>query len=192
MSENLIINVDLDLILKTGLSIQDFLFLQLIKSGKKELMNEYHSMFGMILNKEGVDRLIKKGFLIKKSDNLGYVFANFQTTDDFNSFTTIKAEDAIEDIKNTYPKKTPSGNRVGLQSDSAKWGPKYLSIIKKDRALHQKILRCIEAEKQHRKKSNSEEYWALLLTYVNNKRWEVYIDDIDNFNSDDNVFSKDI
>lgn len=190
MVDNLIINVNIDLILKSGLSIQDYLFLQLVKSGKKELMQEYHSQFGMLLTKEEVNRLIDGGYLLMLNKEGKYVFDNFKVSDDFNKLTEIKVEDALQDIKDIYPKKTPSGARH-LQGDINKWGPKYLSIIKKDRTLHEKILRCIEAEKVHRKKNNQEEFWALLLTYVNNKRWELYIDSIDSF-EESNVFSKDI
>lgn len=190
MSENLIITVDVDLILKTGMSIQEFLFLQLIKSGKKELMREYHEQFGLILNKDSVDRLIRLGYLSMKSKEGKYVFDNFKVTGDFNNLTEIKVEDALKDLKNTYPKKTPSGSRH-LQGDKEKWEPKYLSIIKKDRALHEKILKCIEAEKVHRKTNHNEEFWALMTTYINNKRWELFIDSIDN-EVEENVFSKDI
>ncbi len=190
MSDNLIINVNIDLILKTGLSIQDYLFLQLIKSEKKELMREYHEQFGLILTKDAVDRLIKKGFLIMKNTEGKYVFDNFKVSNDFNNLTEVKVEDAIQDIKDTYPKKTPSGSRH-LQGDSNKWGPKYLSIIKKDRILHEKILMCIEAEKVHRKANHNEEFWALLLTYVNNKRWELFMDEIST-PKEENIFSKDI
>ena len=107
MVDNLIINVNIDLILKSGLSIQDYLFLQLIKSGKKELMSEYHSQFGMILNKEEVNRLINGGYLLMLNKEGKYIFENFKVSDDFNKLTEIKVEDALQDIKDTYPKKTP-------------------------------------------------------------------------------------
>jgi hypothetical protein len=189
--DNFILTINLDLILKAGLSFQDYLFLQLIKNGKKELMREYHSLFGMILDKKGVDRLINLGYLQINDSIKGYVFSNFITTDEFNTLVEIKESEVIEDLKRVYPKKTPSGKRLGLQNDKEKWGPKYISIIKGDRAMHNKVLECIEREKEHRKLAGQEEFWPLLTTYINNQRWEAFIDSVE-AKQEDNIFSRDI
>lgn len=191
MVDNFILTINLDLILKADLSFQDYLFLQLIKNDKKELMREYHSLFGMILGKKEVDRLVDIGYLQILDKDKGYVFSNFTTTEEFNILTTVKEDEVVEDLKRVYPKKTPSGKRLGLQNDKEKWGPKYVSIIKNDRAMHNRIIECIEREKIHRKLSGQEEFWPALTTYINNQRWEAFIDSIEAKEAD-NIFSRDI
>lgn len=191
MVDNFILTINLDLILKASLSFQDYLFLQLIKNHKKELMQEYHAEFGMILTKDEVDHLIAIGYLQIIDKTKGYVFNNFIITEEFNTLTSVKEDEVIEDLKRVYPKKTPSGKRLGLQNDKDKWGPKYMSIIKGDRALHLRIIECIEREKTHRKLSGQEEFWPLLTTYINNERWEAFIDSVE-AKEELNVFSRDI
>lgn len=188
----MIINVDLNILMKANISIQEYLFLQLIKNKQKDLLVEYYSVFGKLVEPININKLIGRGWLLANDPN-DKSFENFKVSNDFIHLTEIRLDDAIEELKSIYPKQTPSGDRKGLQADSDKWGVRYLKLINRDRALHEKILMCIEAEKIHRKNTKQEEYWALLATYVNNRRWETYIDDIDNFNKElDNIFSKDI
>lgn len=191
MNDNLIFNINLDLLLRAGITVNQYFIMQLIHNKKKELFRQYMEIF----HKSPVDvndlkYLVSKEFLIMKDINGKYTFENLMVTKLFTNLAFINVDDAIEELENTYPKKTPITGRR-LHADKDKWSKKYLSIIKKDRTLHDKIILCIKAELQHRQKTDGQEYWALLSTYINNKRWEQYLDDIDGY-SEESKFSKDI
>lgn len=178
MTDNLIFSVNMDVLLRAGISVNQYFMLQLIKNKQAELFMEYRTQFANPVSKEDLQLLIKNGFLGMRDSSKKFTFENLYVTDDFLNLSEIKVDDALAELREVYPKFTPEKKRR-LQADSHKWGPKYLSIIKRDRSLHDKIIKCIKAELKHRKSTNSEEFWALLTTYVNNKRWEVYMDGLD-------------
>lgn len=198
MSDNLVFTINFDTLLRTGLGVNQFTFLTLLKHNKSNLFEEYRSQeksIGRMTSMEIIEDLIDKGWLLR-IDNSEHGkkdarFSNFKVTDKFNELVDVNNTDIIQELKDAYPKKTPSGNRVNLQQDSDKWIPKYLKAIGDNKDLHNIVLKCIEAEKINRKKTKAEEYWALLTTYVNNRRWEVYINNIDNI-QDSSVFERDI
>lgn len=178
MTDNLIFSVNMDVLMRAGISINQYFMLQLLKNKQADLYIEYRASFANPVNKDDMVSLIKKGYLATRGDPNKFTFDNLYVTEAFLELGSIKIDDALEELKSVYPKVTPEKKRR-LQSDSHKWGPKYLSIIKKDRVLHDKIIKCIKAETKHRNATNSTEFWPLLLTYVNNKRWEDYMDEID-------------
>jgi len=190
MADNLIFNVDVDVLLRAGISINQYFMLHLIKNKRAELYMNYRELFSNPVTKDDMLSLIKNGYLATRSDPNKFTFDNLLVTPKFIGLNEIKIEDALEELANTYPKVTP-GKKRRLQSDQHKWGPKYLSIIKKDRTLHNRIITCIKAEAIHRKATGNEEFWPLLTTYVNNKRWLDYMEDIVNF-TEENKFSRDI
>lgn len=188
---NLVFTVDFDKLLQTGIKIQHYLFLKLLDNkNKAKLFNYYSEQFGPLVRPFDVDYLFDKGLLdlLRRDKNeststnrfKNYGLSNMFTTKLFSDlFDKPIIVDAIEDLKNTYPTKTPAKKRR-LQSDPDKWKPKYLSIIKGKPELHELIIKCIKAEAKHRRSTGSEEFWPLLTTYINNKRWEDYEDEAEN------------
>lgn len=175
---NLIFTVDLDLLLQSGISINQYFFLKILDNQNVDLYRFYLEQFKSPITKEDLEYLIQKGVLITKDKTNRFTFENLKVTNTFKDiFEEIKS-DAIKELEEIYPKKTPFKKRR-LQSDKGKWGPKYLSIIKGKPELHEKILNCIKAEEKHRKQTGSEEFWAMLTTYINNARWEDYMEDAD-------------
>ena len=187
--KNLLFTVDFNILLQAGLTINQFFFLQLSDKNGVDLYRFYLEQFPQPISKADVIYLIEKGLLVTKDGSSRYTFENLRTTKLFRDLFEKKVPNAIADLEETYPKKTPSGRR--LHSDGAKWKPKYLSIVKGKPELHENILKCIKAEAQHRKKNGNEEFWPLLTTYVNNRRLEDYEDEIEEFSEEDK-FSKDI
>lgn len=173
-------SVDYDILLQIGLTINQYFFLWMIDNGDVSLYRLYLEQFPSPVNKLDLETLINKDLIDLKNktrEGILYTFENIKTTNHYKELFEKKINNAIEELQLTYPKKTPFKKRR-LQSDPDKWRPKYLSIIKGKPELHQTILQCIQAESVHRKKTNSEEFWPLLTTYINNKRWEDYEDDI--------------
>lgn len=186
---NFSFTVDFDILLQTGLTINQYFFLQLSDKNNVDLYRFYIEQFPQPVNKADIIYLIEKGLLVTKDGSARFTFENLRTTLLYRDLFEKKVPNAIAELEEVYPKKTPSGRR--LHSDAAKWKPKYLSIVKGKPDLHEVIIKCIKAEAQHRKKNSNEEFWPLLTTYVNNRRWEDYEDEIEEFSEEDK-FSKDI
>jgi len=187
--ENVIFEVNLNSLLEAGISINQYFFLQLSHIGKVANYRLYLEQFSQPINKEDIKYLIDKGLLITKDRTERYTFENLEPTDLFKRLFDPDIPNAIEELMAVYPKKTPLGRR--LQSDGHKWKPAYLKIIKGRPVLHDLIIKCIKAEEAVRRKAGQLEYWPLMTTYINNKRWEDYEDEIDDFSEEDK-FSKDI
>lgn len=171
--------VDYNILLQAGITINQYFFLQLSDSNSVDLYRYYVEQFPQPVNREDIVFLIEKGLLTTKDKTSRFTFENLTTTALFRQLFIKKVESAIEELENTYPKKTPAKKRR-LQSDGDKWKPKYLSIVKGKPELHNTILNCIKAEIKHRRATGSEEFWPLLTTYINNRRWEDYLDELDN------------
>ena len=173
-----IISIDLEKLIEVELSIEQFVFLSLIDENKPLLYEAYSKKFkNIIQSKNQLTELIDKGILkMEKADN--YDFANFKVTEAFHQLFNNDKAKIIQEIKEVYPKQTPSGQRKGLQADSNKWIPKYLNIVKNNSQLHSLIIDCIKYEMHDRNLNNQAEYIPLLTTYINNARWEVYMDEV--------------
>lgn len=188
-NKNIIFEVNLNSLLEAGISINQFFFLQLSNNGDISMYKYYLEQFPQPINKADVETLIEKGLLYTKDGTDRFTFENLTTTSLYKKLFSINNDNVIEELMEAYPKKTPLGRR--LQSDGPKWKPKYLSIVKSKPGLHEIILKCIAAEEQQRKKAGQLEFWPLMTTYVNNRRWEDFEDEIGDFSEEDK-FSKDI
>jgi len=192
--DNTLFTVDYNIMLQLGIPINQYFFLWLIHSGDVSKYRLYLEQFPSPVNRRDLDELIQADLLDLKNktreSNLLFTFENLKTTDHYSNIFDRSPNNAIEELKSTYPKKTPQKGRR-LQSDQHKWEPKYLAIIKNKPKLHDTIIKSIKAETAHRKKTGSQEFWALLTTYINNRRWEDYEDEIGEFSEEDK-FSRDI
>ena len=189
---NLIFTTDFNKLIETGIRIEHYLFLQILDhKHKAKLLNFYNEQFNALIRPKDVDFLFDKGLLeiLKqdKNDNplstnyfKNYSLSNmFPTKLYYNLFEKKISDTAIEELKNTYPTKTPAKKRR-LQTDPDKWKTTYLKIIKGKPELHETIIKCIQAEAKLRRSTGSEEFWPMLTTYLNNRRWEDFEDEIAN------------
>lgn len=174
--EKLVFTVDYDVLLQTGISINQFLFLQLIYNEKSQRYYEFYLEQFPEGRSVGVQYLIDKGLLTTKDRTTNFSYGNFKTTELFKNLFYKDVENAVKELEEAYPKTTP-GKKRRLQSDKHKWGPNYLKIVKNKPELHKTIINSIKLESKHRKATNTEEFWPLLTTYVNNFRWEVYAEE---------------
>ena len=173
-----LINLDLEKLIEVNLSIEQFIFLTLLDEKKSDIYLAYTSKFQHIItSKNQLEDLIKRGLLLMNIPDV-YLFSNFKVTEKFHQlFFTDKAK-IIQDLKDVYPKQTPSGIRKGLHADQAKWIPKYLSIVKNNLQLHELILNCIRYELEINQSNGQLEYLPMLSTYINKRRWETYEEDV--------------
>lgn len=173
-----IITLDLQKLIDVNLTIEQFVFITLIDEKKPAIYESYSKTFkNIISSREELNDLIERGLIVMEDPTI-YKFNNFKVTDLYHQLFSNNKALMIADIKATYPKQTPSGKRKGLQADSNKWIPKYLNIVKNNSELHSLILDCIRYEMQDRATNGQSEYIPLLTTYINNARWEVFMDDV--------------
>jgi len=189
MINNLTFSVNVDILLRAGISINQYFMLQLISNKLADLYLEYRTMFANPVNKEDLNSLIEKGYLKTRDDPNKFTFENLIVTDSFYNLNGTKVEDALYELEETYPKKTPLKGRR-LHSNPAKWRKDYLTLIKKQPELHRTIINSIKAEAINRKKIGDEEYWTMLTTYINQERWKDYENEGEC--SEEDKFSKDI
>jgi hypothetical protein len=82
----------------------------------------------------------------------------------------------FEELRSNYPKSTPSGRR--LHSNLAAAKKKYLDFLKGNLELHKDVLQCIRLEVKGRLSNKSLDYMQNLSTYINQKSWEAYMEDV--------------
>lgn len=174
-----LINLDLEKLIEVNLTIEEFIFLSLIDAKKSDLYQQYTSQFktSILQNAKQITSLLERELITQEIPN-NYLFNNFKITEKFYQLFMNDKTQIIKDIKDTYPKQTPSGKRKGLQASQAKWIPKYLNIVKNNMKLHQLIIDCIKFEVADREANGQMEYMPLLSTYINERRWETYEEDV--------------
>lgn len=174
-----LITIDLEKLIDVELSLEQFVFLSLVDSKKPELYSAYTSRIksNIITNPTQITSLIERGLLIQTVPN-NFLFNNFKVTDQFYELFENDQSKIIKELKEAYPKQTPSGKRKGLQADQAKWIPKYLNIVKNNNKLHKLILDCINFEVLDREANGQGEFMPMISTYINNRRWETYQEDV--------------
>jgi hypothetical protein len=95
----------------------------------------------------------------------------------------ITFETAFNQLRDHYPVKAGNSERR-LQGDVERCKRLYKNIIikngKLDEELHSVILQCINYEIKMKTKSKSLEYFKLLTTWLHQKEYELYYDDVIN------------
>ncbi len=93
----------------------------------------------------------------------------------------ITFDQAFEQLREHYPLKAGNSERR-LQGNVDKCKAYYRNIIIKngkiDEELHSVILQCINYEIKMKTKSRSLEYFKLLTSWLNQKEYELYYDDV--------------
>ncbi len=174
-----IITIDLEKIISSSLTIEQFIFLTLLDTKNVSLVRKYLSSLKtpILSNVNQLKELIERK-LVHQIDHDNYLFQNFKVTEEFHQLFNNNKIETLQELKAVYPKQTPSGKRKGLQADQAKWGPKYLNIVKNNPKLHELIINCIKYEVADREASGQMEFMPMLSTYINNRRWEVFEEDV--------------
>lgn len=167
-------------ILNSGLSIQAYFVLYCIAYGMQSLIEDYVEQNGKI-DKSDFKILKEKGYLEIKGDEI--TFKNLKITDKTNElFEISKVLDHkrfFQELKDTYPKRVKIGKRSrSLHQDMENCEKKYRQLIDSEE-FHKKILLCVKAYVKELEDSGRLEFIQMLPTWINQKNYQVYIDDID-------------
>lgn len=182
------LNIDLLKMNEIKLSIDQVFILHLLDNGMKPFISEYLKIHGPIFDKVRIQELVKRGFI--KLRVLAFVnFSDLSITEEGKAALSeitnndppklLKSEEElIKELADTYPKK--AGIRKGLQSNKDSWSKKYIKLLKKNPDLRETILKCIKEEVEYRTKTMQMEFMPMLSTYINQRRWEIYEEELKN------------
>lgn len=180
-------NVDVEKMLKLKLSLEGLFILHCLHNEGKEYLLRYVKDVHKLQTQVFLD-LIKEGWITSSATNNVFTFDNIELTDKYKieylSSPVVKGitfEKAFEQLREHYP--TVAGNSGRrLQGDVARCKRLYQNAIVKngavDEEIHSEILQCINFEKNMRNKNRSSEYFKMLATWLQQKEWELYIEDV--------------
>ena len=185
------ISVDLNKLYTNKLKIEDYFVLFCLVYDNEEMLMKYITTCGRI---ETVifQRLRNSGFIILK-DELNILFNEIKVTDQaknlFNAQNnTVDFEPLFKELLSTYPKsvKRVTGGTRPLHNDLQRCKKLYkLTLVDRvssslNKTLHQKILLCVQKYYRDHLKDNKQEFMQLLATFLSQRTWEQYLEDVSN------------
>lgn len=170
------IEVDIEKLIKYKLTVDEYLLMECLYLGKKEEFWEYLDSLGIPLNWRGNNEFIKQEEEILTFDSI-------KLTDRFREVfhpPSPNIDVLWQEILETYPVKVPNGKggfrRLHVDKGRAL---KYYKSYNISLEEHKKIIKCIEYEISERKKGMNLQFMYELPRYINEKGWEVYIEDVE-------------
>ena len=184
------ISVDLTKLYTNKLKIQEYFVLFCLVHNEEELLMNYINHCGRIETLI-FQRLRDSGFIILKNE-LNILFNEIEVTEQaknlFNVQDNTHFDTLFKELLSTYPKsvKRITGGTRPLHNDLQRCKKLYKSTIV-DRVssslnitLHQKILLCVQKYYRDHLKDNKQEFMQLLATFLSQKTWEQYLEDVSN------------
>lgn len=152
-------DVDIEKLIDTGLTINDYLFCQFIYNQNEKLLGFYTEQFDKFYTRESIDKLIMTGFLELEDDSRGYRFTNFRVTEHFielflnelklKKATKTKSEDELPWFDEWYSL-WPRGQKSGgypVKGDRKGCYKKLIKFIKEHPEFEKDII--IKATKDY-------------------------------------------
>lgn len=164
-----------------------YMVLYLLYNEESEKIVEYCISVDKI-NTKSFLWLIDNGYLEEVKNRKLIEISDLILTDKFSSeilkitnTKNITFKQAFEQLRDHYPTKAGNSERR-LQGQVDKCKVYYKNIIVKngilDEELHSVILQCINYEIKMKTKSRSLEYFKLLTSWLNQREYELYYDDV--------------
>lgn len=181
-------DINIEKLIKNKLSLEGYFILHCLYNEEDYILTNYVKNINKIPTKIFVD-LVNGGFLISKSLT-EFRIEDIEVTDKFRDefllsdvSSTLTFEQAFEQLREKYPSKVTEGKAIRrLHGDVLRCKRSYESIICKHKVvneqLHNTILQCIDYEINEKTKSRSLYYMQMLSTWLNQKSYEQYIDDV--------------
>lgn len=155
------------------LTAEDFLFLICFFKDDYDSLREYIKHFKV--TPEVIISLVQRGFLETIDVSKGMKFSNFKITKKFVDIIQISEEDAFEELYALYPTSTTNGRKLKGAKEQCK--EKYKRIVGGDKIKHQQVISALEAEIRHRVQTSQTDFQQMLITWLNQKTWELYADE---------------
>jgi hypothetical protein len=181
------ISVDLNKLYTNKLKIEEWFILYCLVNKEEEILVKYVYSCGTI-NSQVFYNLRDSGFIVLK-DALNCTFDSISVTEItknmFNVQDNAPFDVCFRELLSTYPNsvKRITGGTRRLHNDLVRCKKLYKSCLVNngiDIELHKKILLCVQKYYREHLKDNKQEFMQLLATFLSQRTWEQYINEVSN------------
>ena len=184
------ISVDLNKLYTNKIKIEDYFVLFCLVHNDEEMLMRYIATTGRIETLT-FQRLRDSGFIILR-DEINILFNEIEVTEQtknlFNVSDNKEFEIAFKELLSTYPKsvKRVTGGTRPLHNDLQRCKKLYkLTLVDRvssslNTTLHRKIILCVQKYYRDHLKDNKQEFMQLLATFLSQRTWEQYLEDVSN------------
>lgn len=184
------ISVDLNKLYANRLKIEDYLILFCLVHNDEEMLMKYITATGRIETLI-FQRLRNSGFIVLKSES-EILFNDIEVTEQAKNLFKLPDNENFEvlfkELLSTYPKsvKRITGGTRPLHNDLQRCRKLYKITISDrvsfslNQTLHKKILLCVQQYYRDHLKDNKQEFMQLLATFLSQRTWEQYLDQVSN------------
>lgn len=170
----MLLQVDVESLIKNRVTIDQFLVTQLIFEKNTTLLNKYLELY----SKDDLKRLFINLVRVGLVDD-------YNTSDEFDinklivkpSFTKVLAQgDFFDELVQVYPVSVirPDGVKDYLRTDLNRCRKAYARITSNKLVIHQNILECLRFEIALRRKENNIGYFKRLPKWLASEEWKIY------------------
>lgn len=182
------ISVDLNKLYTNRIKIEDYFVLFCLVHNDEEMLMKYINHTGRIETLI-FQRLKDSGFIILK-DEINILFNEIKVTEQTKNLFKVPNNEEFEtmfkELLSTYPKsvKRITGGTRPLHNDLQRCKKLYKLTISDrvsfslNQTLHQQILLCVQKYYKDHLKDNKQEFMQLLATFLSQRTWEQYLDQI--------------
>ncbi len=181
-------NVNVDKLIEFNLPLDGFFILYCLHNEETGMLQNYVTNISKIPTKV-FKQLISEGWLETTAKDDTFTLTNISVTDRFSKeilgivdVNGITFAESFEQLREHYPSKAGRTERR-LQGNVARCKTLYQNTITKngvvDEELHSLILQCINYEIKSRTKDRSLDYFQMLATWLQQRTWEVYKQDVE-------------
>lgn len=184
------ISVDLNKLHANRLKIEDYFILFCLVHNDEETLTQYVTFSGKI-DTVVFQRLRDSGFIILKNET-SILFSEIEVTEQTKNLFKVpdnkEFETLFKELLSTYPKsvKRITGGTRPLHNDLQRCRKLYKLTISDrvsfslNQTLHKKILLCVQKYYRDHLKDNKQEFMQLLATFLSQRTWEQYLEDVSN------------
>jgi hypothetical protein len=180
------ISVDLNKLYANKLKLEDYFILFCLVNEEEELLVKYTFHSGGI-DTNSFQRLRNSGFIVLTNE-INITFSSIkitnQTKELFNVQDNTDFDTLFKELLSTYPNsvKRVTGGTRRLHNDLVRCKKLYKAslVSSKNIDLHKKILLCIQLYYREHLKDNKQEFMQLLATFLSQRTWEQYINEVSN------------
>lgn len=169
--------IDVNKFINAGLSLDMHFILLCILNNAQHTLEEYVNKCGSI-GRPAFDTLVERDYIEPIDSPI--TFAKLKLTNKGKKYITNEDLDHpkfFKELKLTYPSKVKVGKSYRrLHQDLESCERKYKNLITSEE-MHRNILKCVELYIKELKDTNRLEYIQMMSTWINQKNYEVYLEE---------------
>ncbi len=177
--------ININNVIKSALNLEEYFILDCLNKGNKDLLEQYVRSCG-IMEISRFDNLFKLG-MIEAFDAENILFSGLKLTP--KALKTCgwdkSFEDYFKELRETYPKQAGKSGRQ-LHKDLPRCKKLYREIVDCE-DTHNMIIKAIKLDVEHHRKNGGLEYLQMLSTFLHQRNYEPYLEQLRNNEQFDNI-----